>query len=436
MAIIYTIERSTMKGYKHAACTCARAFIVACVLVLIVKELRTIVTLQPTQYFISFPYNNTPDDKGIGSYFADTWGSEASKRKVKATAARSVEGHFREGERTFKEMMNNYYMDYDQYYRPMLTRAFNFRSDTRAKVRVKNLEPHCETAPRLLIQVHSAAINVNKRLAIRHSWGRNSGAQDAGAVKTIFIVGRSMVNSINLVIERESKEYRDILLNDYTDSYRTLSNKTIYGLRWASSRCLPDFLLKTDDDCYVNVPNVLAHLQHSRLPQNLYTGRIFWYRLTDRDKTSDYYTSYKTYRGVMYPPYASGGGYILSGHLIPAMLNASLHHKPVPNEDAYVGILMDAIEVLPMDNKRILPYIFCNESVWERPACDFVNPLIMHGVFNYAQIWIHYHVNVLAIVSGLCQHSMKIRKRIDIPLYCYSYEDMLVIERAKMRGFL
>ena len=127
---------------------------------------------------------------------------------------------------------------------------------------------------------------------------------------------------------------------------------------------------------------------------------------------------------------------MLAGHLIPAILNASRYHKAVPNADAYMGILMDAIDVLPLDNKRVLPYIFCNESVWERPACDFVDPLIMHGVYNYAQIWIHYHVKVLSVVTGLCQHSSKIRKRMDIPTYCYSVEDVLVIERAKMRGLL
>lgn len=411
---------------------CLRTLIILGIITVIIKELLNYVKI-----------NRTSNIK-ISTYKRHVFKTRFivnNRTKEFTKKLKYVDDHFRDSENVFKEMMSNYYIDYDEYYRPMLTRAFNYRPFTKA-ITVRDIEPECDGKPFLLIQIHSAAININKRLAIRHSWGRYvtglpSKELPSSLILTTFVVGRSMVNSINLVIRREGEQYKDVLFNNVVDSYESLTNKSVAGLTWASNKCRPTYLLKTDDDCYVNIPNVIKFLKTRTPEDDLYAGRVLWYRLVDRDEQSEFYTTKEAYGKPLYPPYASGSGYILSGHILPKILERSRFHNQVPSEDAYLGIIIASLHIPVMDHKKILPYIFCNETVWDRPSCDFVNPLVMYGVFNYAQIWIHYHVKILSIVSGICKHSTRNRKNMNIPLYCYAYEDLVVLEKLrKLRKIL
>ena len=297
----------------------------------------------------------------------------------------------------------------------------------------------------LITQVHSAAINVKKRLAIRHSWGAVTShtQQDGLDVRIVFVVGRSRLRSVDDIIISEAREYEDMLVTEFFDSYRRLSHKTLLALKWADNFCRPQYMLKTDDDCYVNVPNIVKFLvarknstliaeKHklatsTRVESNrttniddLYTGRIQWFMPTNRNKSSKFYTSEREYAELVYPPYASGGGYLFAGGLIPQLVNASSRLSIIPNEDAYFGTLMHSIQVSPVENELMLPFIYCNQSMWERPACDFTYPFVIHGVLNYAQIWIHYHVTVLTSVPGICKQSFKKRNKLGIPMYCHT----------------
>ena len=138
----------------------------------------------------------------------------------------------------------------------------------------------------------------------------------------------------------------------------------------------------------------------------------------NRDKTSKFYIPEEMYSDVLLPPYVSGGGYLFSGHLIPTLLNASYKHTTIPNEDANFGILMHFIGVFPIENPNMLPYIYCNESLWKRPSCDFLYPFVIHDIKNYAQIWMHYHVKVLSKIKGICVQSHKYRQKNLPPMYC------------------
>lgn len=332
----------------------------------------------------------------------------------------TVDENMRQSEKLFHNLVHDYYKKYNSFYRPELAKALN-ETELLTTVEKSGIIPKCDQAPYLLIQVHSASINVKKRLAIRHSWGNKAAfyRKTTLNVRTIFVVGRSRLKSVDDIIFREAREYEDILLTEFFDSYRRLSHKTLLALKWANSRCLPKYMLKTDDDCYVNIPNILDYLTSYPF-KDLYTGRIQWFMPANRNKSSKFYTSEKEYNKLVFPPYASGGGYIFSGNLIPRLVNASVRLSIIPNEDAYFGTLIDAIGVLPTENTQILPFIYCNSSIWDRPSCDFLLPFVIHGVHNYAQLWIHYHVKVLSLVTGLCKQSIRNRHKLNIPLYCHT----------------
>ncbi|NXY66985.1 B3GT4 galactosyltransferase, partial [Callaeas wilsoni] len=87
---------------------------------------------------------------------------------------------------------------------------------------------------------------------------------------------------------RESRQHGDVLQGDFGDTYANLTWKTLLLLRWARACCGgAPFLLKADDDTFVNVPAVATHLAAwpSR-PRRLYLGRVHWRVAPNRDPRS------------------------------------------------------------------------------------------------------------------------------------------------------
>ncbi|NWI48558.1 B3GT4 galactosyltransferase, partial [Picathartes gymnocephalus] len=88
---------------------------------------------------------------------------------------------------------------------------------------------------------------------------------------------------------RESRQHRDILQGDFPDTYAHLALKTLLLLRWARSCCGgAPFLLKADDDVFVNVAAVATYLATwpTAPPPRLYLGRIHWGVAPNRDPRS------------------------------------------------------------------------------------------------------------------------------------------------------
>ncbi len=97
----------------------------------------------------------------------------------------------------------------------------------------------------LLVLVASAVGHTDRRAAIRATWGRKDEAA-ARRARVVFMLGRG---------EAEDGDEEDVLQEDFVDSYHNLTIKTMMGLKWAAVFCpQAKFLLKTDDDIFVNLP--------------------------------------------------------------------------------------------------------------------------------------------------------------------------------------
>lgn len=331
---------------------------------------------------------------------------------------------FGENEDTYKDMMRRYFLTYDKYYKPLMTRAVLKRS---GEVIEDTFEPRCTKRPFLLVLVSSKPIHVNKRLAIRLSWGKKDKNIDRN-VTIVFALGHTSKNSIKMIVRQESFDYGDVLFN--SDPDKTIPSETIKGFVWAWNRCPSVFVIKTNDDSYVNLFNVLTFLKTQPSAKRLYTGRLYWYGVDEKNKTTFFDPEFPMFRpqqptlARVFTPYASES-YIFAGYLLTKLLEASTLFETVPNDDAYIAILMKAINVNVKENKRVLPYKFCNETVWERNPCDFMFPLIMQNVYTYGQFWIHYHVVVLKNSKKMCVHSSNDKYK---PTYCHAYDDILETE--------
>ncbi|KAJ8391694.1 hypothetical protein AAFF_G00086440 [Aldrovandia affinis] len=239
-----------------------------------------------------------------------------------------------------------------------------------------NLEgvPLCPQGQVVMILVTSAPWHSKQRIAIRDTWAKKQG-HDAHPWQVLFLIGQRLEVGISPEILQEQQAFGDILVGNYADSYRNLTLKVMHGLKWAAENCGPQFILKTDDDCFVNtdyLPRFLA--EFNSMKTGLYAGSLFapGKRQVIRDPLSKWYVSWDDFREEEYPPYASGIGYILSTDVVRRILKAAESVPPVPMEDAYVGILAKEAGVPVVSSAR-----FTKHNVNWR-VCNYRYLMVIH----------------------------------------------------------
>ena len=92
----------------------------------------------------------------------------------------------------------------------------------------------------LLVLVSSSVSHVENRDSIRQTWGGGSTAQ---RVKVLFMLGQG--EERQSLVREESGLNKDIVQEDFKDSYRNLTLKTVMGLKWAAIFC-PQVRVLTD----------------------------------------------------------------------------------------------------------------------------------------------------------------------------------------------
>ncbi|KAK8787984.1 hypothetical protein V5799_022242 [Amblyomma americanum] len=279
----------------------------------------------------------------------------------------------------------------------------------------------------VVIIVTSAPSNVRRRSAIRSTWGQRRHLSepriDKGtsmSVFPVFLVGDVEDVSNRRLVYKEATEFGDMLVGPYLDTYRNLTLKTVHGFMWVAERVRPTFVLKTDDDCFVNVDILLEVLTETlvfqseqvktaseqkvstyktssgdtagtrylpstpsyrsatraftRLPSPLYVGNVRWANKVVRNPTSRWFVSEQDYAKVQYPPYASGAGYVLDARALDVLTSNVRRIRPFPNEDAYVGTVLREAGVRPVQSYR---FVSQPSGLW---ACNFLYIVVIHGV--------------------------------------------------------
>ncbi|KAF8777120.1 Beta-1 like protein [Argiope bruennichi] len=238
--------------------------------------------------------------------------------------------------------------------------------------------PLCSHRLFLLVLVASAPENFEHRDTIRKTWAnpKNKSPTISGLkTKTIFLIGRTSSRFLNALLKTEKEISNDILLGDYRDTYRNLTQKVVHGLRWASSHCQSSYTLKTDDDCFVNVPLLLYFLwKHNPIESNLYAGHVRWSSPVIRNPNSRWYVSESDFQGSRFVPYVNGAGYVLSLDVLRKFVKFSGLIKFFPNEDAFVGTVLNMAGVRPTYSARFVAH----SAAWQ--MCNFLYLFVVHHV--------------------------------------------------------
>jgi beta-1,3-galactosyltransferase 1 len=179
------------------------------------------------------------------------------------------------------------------------------------------------------------------RDAIRQTWisAADSNSKTSN-IRYAFLLGYTSDEKASADVLQESSQYGDIIKEDFLDSYKNLTYKTMMAYKWVSSKCSrAKYVMKTDDDMFVNIPAIIQLLnQTGDQLQNAMTGACNQKAGPIRDARSKWFASITSYPRNSYPGFCSGTGYVTSGHLAKKVYEIS-HTVPFFHlEDVYVSL--------------------------------------------------------------------------------------------------
>ena len=243
----------------------------------------------------------------------------------------------------------------------------------------------------MLIYIHSAPSHLKQRMVIRETWGKQSNYPD-NIIKLIFLCGISSEKTVQDALLMESNVYKDIIQEDFVDSYRNLTYKAIMGLKWISRYCMhAKFLLKSDDDIFVNMYKLIAYLKtmvkDRGIIKKLLLCHVFYKQPVMRNPKSKWYVSPIEYKPNSYPIYCSGSAFVLTTDVAASMFKASFDTKFFwVVDDLYVtGFLAEKINIThvhfgPVYIFRVFHQRFVIEKDWLKLVVAHVHDL------NYLKI--------------------------------------------------
>ena len=221
----------------------------------------------------------------------------------------------------------------------------------------------------LTVLVMSAPKNFDRRQQIRDTWalsypedvkllkkrtslaGMEKTLGDRDMFRTVFVVGQSGDAGERKRVEDEGRRNGDVVFGGFRDSYKNLTMKTRLGLKWSVFDCNTAYVLKTDDDVFVN-PVVLVEWLKTSRRNNFYTGWCNFGSKPVRNPKSKWFVSPRDFPGNTYPGYCLGGGYLMSNDVAAKVLSRSYGRPLFPMEDLYVGLLVTEMKEIQVRDER------------------------------------------------------------------------------------
>ncbi|XP_018327138.1 beta-1,3-galactosyltransferase 5-like [Agrilus planipennis] len=239
----------------------------------------------------------------------------------------------------------------------------------------------------LLVMVISSVEHTRNRMVIRLTWGHWTLRKD---VMVVFVVGRSSNDSVQLEIKKEQYLYQDVIQGYFVDAYNNLTLKTVFMLEWITVKC-PNatFVLKTDDDVFINIPRLLKYLVDQNFTERAIYGKIAKYWKPSRDQRSKHYVSFPEFNGTIYPEFTTGPAYVFPAFLSQELFQASLTHTFFKLEDIFLtGFVAQNLGI-----KLVNWPEFFNMRLSKLVPCKLQQLISIHEVFEKRQFEAWLKVN-------------------------------------------
>lgn len=192
----------------------------------------------------------------------------------------------------------------------------------------------------LILVMHSGT---DARSAMRRARARNTWLQTIKQLEfrvlVVFTVALSNNQTVNDQVRKEAETSGDMLIFDFADSFRNLTLKTMSTFEWIAQNCSnARFILKTDEDTFVNFTNILHFLPSASRSfgvvgscYGLHDSKVF------RDLKFKFGVPVEQYPFPYFGPYCSGRGYLMSAGTLQLIVRASAFIPLIDMEDVYVG---------------------------------------------------------------------------------------------------
>ncbi|KAH0949039.1 hypothetical protein HN011_011220 [Eciton burchellii] len=259
----------------------------------------------------------------------------------------------------------------------------------------------CSLSTYLLIIICSAVANQEARTAIRSTWANKYNLDNLynSTVKIAFLLGQSDNDTLNNIIVEESSQYNDIIQERFLDTYNNLTLKSVMMLKWMTSHCDQiKYLMKTDDDMFINIPLLLQTLRSRRQSETL-LGSLICNAKPISDPKNKWYTPKYMYSEKTYPNYLSGTGYVMSMSVASKLYQAALVTPLLHLEDVYItGLCAKRARVRPVNHSGF-SYI-----PRKMDPCVLRNSITTHKVnaSNMHMIWVKMNNT-----SVSCNHTIR-----------------------------
>ncbi|XP_045028830.1 uncharacterized protein LOC116920928 [Daphnia magna] len=190
----------------------------------------------------------------------------------------------------------------------------------------------------VFISVNSAPGNFEKRNIIRQTWAKHLQAENEkgslGVGGFAFILGLADNDVTQNRIKEESETFGDIIQVKMSDFYRNLTLKVAGLLNWLHRNCATiDFVLKVDDDVYVNARNLATFVQSYHRSNHSMFGLSAGFFIANR--VGKWNISYEEWPWKQYPPYYYGPAIIMPGSTVRPLLAAFQTTPFMPFDDVY-----------------------------------------------------------------------------------------------------
>ena len=148
--------------------------------------------------------------------------------------------------------------------------------------------------------------------------------------------GKNLSQESESNLTSEAEVYRDlIVLDNVTDSHGTLTDRTLQSFEYIVRYNYNfRYVLKCDDDTFVNVKVIAEELRDRKSNEQYYWGEFLG---ATAILTEGPYAEHKWSTCETYLPYAYGGGYVLSRSLIELVATNAPFLMKYKNEDVSLG---------------------------------------------------------------------------------------------------
>ena len=229
----------------------------------------------------------------------------------------------------------------------------------------------CQQHYFLLILVASAPAYFDRRRAIRQTWGSDSSLNPRW--KTIFMLGQTRNTNHSKQLLREEAFYGDLIRGDYFEDYWNQTLKIEMGFEWAAKYCNFTFLLKADDDVFVNSQSLLRVLEEPQTPRkSLFLGHL--YKNPRVLRGGKWLVTEEEYNETHYPDFCAGPGYVLSRDVVISFVDIFDAIPKFKIDDVYVGMLAKEAGVIPLHNAG-----FQTPAYTSRKCVLLANTLVRHA---------------------------------------------------------